>query len=274
MFVPLTPSENKTLEKPSTVNIFQNYNKIQLFEQMLRKIYSVYSLSLFALIFILMLPVFAVIIYTNKRNPLVYWLHRIWAWLYYTFSFIPIKRVYAENLDFKKQYIYCSNHFSYLDIPAIGINKIRPIFVGKSSLGKIPLFGYMYRNIHITLDRENLKSRYNALEKCADELDQGHNLVIFPEGGIVSRQMPKMSRFKDGAFRLAIEKQIPIVPITIPFNWILLPDDGKLLLHRHENVIVFHDPISTEGMTIKDLPILKAQVYDIINAELKSRNAV
>ena len=131
----------------------------------------------------------------------------------------------------------------------------------------------MYRNIHITLDRDNLKSKYNALGKCGDELDLGRNLVIFPEGGIVSRHMPKMARFKDGAFRLAIEKQIPIVPITIPYNWILLPDDGKLLLHRHENLIIFHDPIDTTGLTIDDLSSLKMKVYNIISKELESRNS-
>lgn len=239
---------------------------------MLRRIYSIYSLSIFALIFLLMLPAFAFFIYFNKRHSFVYVLHRIWAWLFYAFSFIPIKRVYPKQLDFSKQYIYCSNHFSYLDIPAIGINRIRPIFVGKSSLGKIPLFGYMYRNIHITLDRQKLKSRYNALEKCGRELDKGRNLVIFPEGGITSKKPPKMARFKEGAFRLAIERKIPIVPITIPYNWILLPDDGKLLLHRHKNMIVFHEPIETKNYGIKDVDKLKGKVFDIIAKELGARN--
>lgn len=241
---------------------------------LLRRIYSTYSLSIFALVFLFMLPAFAILIRTNKRHALVYTLHRVWAWLYYTLSVIPIEKVYSEKIDFGKQYIYCSNHFSYLDIPAIGINKIRPIFVGKSSLGKIPLFGYMYRNIHITLDRDNLKSRYNALGKCAIELDKGRNLVIFPEGGIASKNPPELARFKEGAFRLAIEKQIPIVPVTIPYNWILLPDDGKLLLHRHKNMIIFHDPIETNNMTIEDIPSLKAEVFEIISKELKSRNSM
>jgi 1-acyl-sn-glycerol-3-phosphate acyltransferase len=194
--------------------------------------------------------------------------------MYYTLSFIPIKKIYSPKLDFSKQYIFCSNHFSYLDIPAIGINKVRPVFVGKHTLGKIPLFGYMYRNIHITLDRDNLKSRYSAMEKGGAELDAGHNLVIFPEGGIMSKNPPQMARFKDGAFRLAIEKQVPIVPITIPYNWILLPDDGQLMLHPHQNLVIFHDPIETKCLTIDDMEILKKQVYDVIDEELKKRNSI
>lgn len=242
--------------------------------KILQRVYSIYSLTLFAFVFLLILPLFVILIYTNKRHPLVFTLHRIWAWVFYTFSFIPIVKMYSDKMDLRKQYIYCSNHFSYLDIPALGINRIRPIFVGKHSLGKIPLFGYMYRNIHITLNKNNLKSRYSALEKGAIELDAGHNLVIFPEGGITSKNPPEMARFKDGAFRLAIEKQVPIVPVTIPYNWILLPDDGKLLLRRHKNMVIFHDPIETSGMTMDDLESLKDRVYTTIDRELKLRNTV
>ena len=238
----------------------------------LQRIYSVYSLSLFAGIFLVLLPAFTFFIYTNNRHPFVFTLHRIWAWAYFTFSFIPVKKIYSDKLDLKNQYIFCSNHFSYLDIPAFGINKVKPIFMGKDSLGKIPLFGFMYRNIHITLDRKNNKSSYNAMSKGALELDKGQNLVIFPEGGILSKQPPGMVRFKDGAFRLAIEKQVPIVPVSIPYNWILLPDDGKLMLSWHRNMIVFHDPINTNGMTIENLNQLKSMTFKIIDEELKKRN--
>jgi 1-acyl-sn-glycerol-3-phosphate acyltransferase len=239
-----------------------------------RRIYSVYSLSLFALIFLLMLLFFVVLIYTNKRHSLVFTLHRIWAHLFYLFSFIPLKRIFSKKIDSDKQYIFCSNHFSYLDIPTIGINRIRPIFVGMSSLGKIPLFGFIYRNFHITLDRQKIRSKYHALEKCAKELDKGQNLVIFPEGGIVSNNPPEMASFKDGAFRLAIEKQIPIVPISIPYNWILLPVDGKMLLQRHKNMIIFHDPIETKGLDIDALNDLKSSVFQVIDQELQRRNDV
>jgi 1-acyl-sn-glycerol-3-phosphate acyltransferase len=81
-----------------------------------------------------------------------------------------------------------------------------------------------------------------------------------------------MARFKDGAFRLAIEKQVPIVPVTIPYNWIILPDDGKLLLHWHRNMVIFHDPIETSSLQMEDMEQLKKQVYEIIDSELQRRN--
>ena len=130
----------------------------------------------------------------------------------------------------------------------------------------------MYRNIHITVDRQKIKSKYNAFWKCAEELDRGENLVIFPEGGIASKNLPEMARFEDVAFRLAIEKQIPVVPNTIAYNWIILPDNGKMILKRHKNMIIFHDPIETKGLDSDALDGLKSRVFEVIDRELKIRN--
>ncbi len=241
--------------------------------KLLRRIYSLYGVAVFMGVYLMFLPVFAYFIQTkNIRHPIIFKLHRVWAHLFYWLTLIPIHIEYRQKPNPKGQYIFCSNHFSYLDIPAIGVNNVGAAFVGKSSLGKIPVFGYMYRNIHITLDRNKLKSRYSALTRSFDELDKGHSLVMFPEGGIATKNPPVMNRFKDGAFRAAIEKQIPIVPVTIPYNWIILPDDGKFLLHRHRNVVIFHEAIQTRGMSLDQLDELKEKVYNIIEQELKKYN--
>jgi 1-acyl-sn-glycerol-3-phosphate acyltransferase len=134
-------------------------------------------------------------------------------------------------------------------------------------MNKIPLFGFMYSRLHITVDRSKLKSKYSTLLRSMQAIDEGKSLIIYPEGGVVTKNPPKMASFKDGPFRLAIEKQIPIVPVTIPYNWIILPDD-KLLLHWRKMKLIFHEPVSTEGMTIKELDYLKEKVYRIIQKEL------
>ena len=238
-----------------------------------RRIYSLYGAAVFLGVYILFLPVFAYFIQTkNTRHPLVFRLHRYWARIFYWLILMPIRVEYRQKPNPKGQYIFCSNHFSYLDIPAIGVNRVGAAFVGKSSLGKVPVFGYMYRNIHITIDRHRMKSLYSGLTRSLEELDNGHSLVIFPEGGIASKNQPKMARFKDGAFRAAIEKQIPIVPVTIPYNWIILPDDGKFLLHRHRNVVIFHEAIETRGMKLDEVDTLKERVYNVIDRELRKYN--
>lgn len=112
---------------------------------------------------------------------------------------------------------------------------------------------------------------YDTLMKSLKALDEGKSLTIFIEGGIYTKQPPIMARLKDGAFRAAIEKQIPIVPVTIPHNWILLPVE-PMLLSWVPTKIIFHEPVDVTGMTLDDMNTLKEKVYNIIDAELKKEN--
>src|SRR6185503_52249 len=157
----------------------------------------------------------------------------------------------------------CPNHFSYLDIPTMGLNRINTIFVGKSEMERIPLFGFMYSRLHITVDRSKLKSKFITLQRSLEALDQGKSLVIYPEGGIITNDPPNMTSFKDGAFRAAIEKQIAIVPVSIPFNWIIMPDPPKFL-YRKEIVVIFHEPIETKGLNIQQAAEVRDRTSKVI----------
>ena len=151
------------------------------------------------------------------------------------------------------------------------LNPHNAIFVGKDDMERIPLFGFMYRSLHITVDREKLKSRYSTYLKSGEAIDEGKSLMIFPEGGIVSKDIPRMARFKDGAFRLALEKQIQLVPVTIATNWIVLP--GELNgLRRHLIQVNFHEPIEPDA-TRWNVQTLKEEVYRIIDTELRNMEA-
>ncbi|MBI3218067.1 MAG: 1-acyl-sn-glycerol-3-phosphate acyltransferase [Bacteroidetes bacterium] len=184
-------------------------------------------------------------------------------------TFLPYRVECRTKLDRTKQYIFCPNHFSYLDIPTMGLNPVNTIFVGKNDMEKIPLFGFMYRKLHITVNRASLKSRFNTILASMKAIDEGKSLVIYPEGGMVTKEPPKMCAYKDGAFRTAIEKQIAVVPVTIPYNWIILPDEEKMRLHRGTVKVIFHAPIETTNMTLNDIPALKQLVFSIIDEELK-----
>ena len=156
-----------------------------------------------------------------------------------------------------------------MDIATGARNKFNTGVVGNIDLKVIPVFGFMYSKLHITVDRAKLKSRYVTLVKSMQALDDGKSLVIFPEGGIVSKHPPQMGEFKDGAFRAAIEKQIPVVPVTIPYNWIILPGN-EFLLHWRPMKVIFHEPIDPSVYTLKNLDIFKDRVRSIIETELKS----
>ena len=232
-----------------------------------RAIYTCYGVLVFFLLFIIFffLLLFPVII--PKKFKLVGKFNRWWAKLMFIFIGIPFQVVYKEILNPRRQYIFCPNHCSYLDIPTVALNKHDSVFVGKNDMENIPLFGFMYRKLHITVDRAKLKSRYITLVKSLKAIDEGKSLVIFPEGGIVTKYPPAMGEFKDGAFRAAIEKQIPIVPVTIPYNWIILPSDA-FLLHWKPLKVVFHEPIDPSIYTLKELHLLKAKVKTVIENEL------
>ena len=236
--------------------------------KLLRVIHTGYGVIIFILLFLILLPFLLIPILFPKQFQMVGIINRWWARLMFLFIFIPFQIENRAKLDRKKQYIFCPNHFSYLDIPSLGLAPHNTIFVGKSEMSKVPLFGFMYRKLHITVDRTKLKSRYASLEKSMQAIDEGKSLVIYPEGGIITEKEPVLSKFKDGPFRIAIEKQIPIVPVTIPFNWIILPPD-EFLLRWHPLKVIFHEPIETSQLTIKDLDALKEKVYHIIDSELK-----
>ena len=235
----------------------------------LRKLHTYYGLMVFAVIFFALFPFFLIPIIFPKQFHLVGVINRWWAKLFFPAIFLPCKIEIRSHLDPKRQYIFCANHFSYLDIASMGFNPINAIFVGKNDMENIPLFGFMYRKLHITVDRSSLKSRMNTIKRSLQAIDEGKSLMIFPEGGIATKHPPHMVKFKDGAFRVAIEKQIPIVPVTIPFNWIILPDHPVLLLKRRLMKVIFHNPIDTREYTVERIEDLKQRVFAVISQELE-----
>jgi 1-acyl-sn-glycerol-3-phosphate acyltransferase len=238
--------------------------------KILRAIRTGWGLLIFILVFLVLLPFLLVPIYFPNQFRWIGVLNRWWAYVVLVLTGIPFQVECRGRLDPKRQYVFCPNHFSYLDIPAMGLNPINTIFVGKK-LGTVPLFTFMYERLHIIVDRTRLKSRSASLSRSLQAIDEGKSLVIFPEGGMIARHPPKMEPFKDGAFRVAIEKQIPLVPVTIPFNWIILPDSDNTL-HWAKLKVIFHEPIETKGLTLENLEELKNKAHAIIEQELKKQN--
>ncbi|MEL7002692.1 MAG: lysophospholipid acyltransferase family protein [Bacteroidota bacterium] len=236
--------------------------------KIIRGVHAAYTFVIFTILFILFFPLFIVPIIFKSQHHLVGVINRWWARSFLTLSFFPFKTEFRFAPKKGQSYVFCPNHFSYLDIPTMGLNKVNTIFVGKNDMEKIPLFGFMYSKLHITVDRNSLKSRYTTVLKSKEAVDEGKSLVIFPEGGIVTSSPPQMAKFKDGAFRIAIEKQIPIIPVTIPYNWIILPD-STLLPKRLLMTTIYHEPIETKGLSMSDVGMLKQKTFDTINSELK-----
>jgi 1-acyl-sn-glycerol-3-phosphate acyltransferase len=147
-------------------------------------------------------------------------------------------------------------------------------FIGKNSIASVPLFGYMFRKIHITVERSSMKSRAGIIYRAREAVDAGYNLTFFPEGGVRTTSPPQMTSFSDGAFRLAIEKNLPIVPITFHNNYKILPDDERFVLHPGKMKIVVHEPVSPKINDEAEISALRKEVFEIIQAELNSAHEI
>lgn len=234
-----------------------------------KQIYTLWCAIVFIGIFVLLFPFFLIIILVPSWHKHCFYHNKLWATIALFLVGIKTEISGLGNLNPENQYVYCANHFSLLDIVSFGFAPNSVVFVGKSSLAKVPLFGFMFKKLHVTVNRKSLKGRYKALQLALEKMGNERSLVMFPEGGIMSKNIPEMTRFKDGAFRAAITKQIPLVPVTLPDNWIILPDEKIPLISRRKMRMIYHQPIPTVGLNMDDVPSLKEKVYTEIAEELK-----
>ncbi|GEQ84823.1 1-acyl-sn-glycerol-3-phosphate acyltransferase [Patiriisocius marinistellae] len=195
---------------------------------------------------------------------------RIWATvILFGMGFLPkIKR----DVHYKKgqSYMFVSNHTSMTDIMMMLYSTKNPfVFVGKKELSKIPLFGFFYKRTCILVDRKNPRSRRDVFESAQRRLNQGLSICIFPEGGVPDDTSMILDEFKDGAFRLAIEHQIPIAPMTFHDNKerfsyeFFSGSPGKMRVKAHAL-------IPTQGHKLEDKRAIKNQTRQVILEELNA----
>lgn len=184
---------------------------------------------------------------------------------------VKVKLFHKKNIKKDQVYVIAPNHSSYLDIVILYQTFSNYfVFMGKEELAKVPIFNIFFKNMNITVNRKNRMSGKRAMDRCAEELKKGNSVVVFPEGTI-PKHTPKLGNFKPGAFKLAIENQVPIVPITFLDNYKRLEMKGLFSGKAGPGKAraVIHEPISTIGLTEKDLIPLQEKVNAIIENELK-----
>lgn len=174
---------------------------------------------LMAIPILIMFPFLVASILTEKGYPYFFKMARIWAkFILFGMGFYyKIDR--KQELDRHKSYMIVANHTSMVDIMLmLAIIKNPFVFVGKQELARIPLFGFFYKRTCILVDRGCSKSRMEVFNQAQKRINRGLSVCIFPEGGVPDDESIVLDSFKDGAFRLAIEHQIPIVPISFGDN--------------------------------------------------------
>jgi 1-acyl-sn-glycerol-3-phosphate acyltransferase len=226
-------------------------------------------MAMVALVFYLMYPLFY--FYTRKpqRYPVVGFLRGVWVDISFWISGIFYRVDYEQPLDSKTTYIYCSNHSSYLDTPFMcAIAKGNFHFMGKKELLKNPVLKLFFQTIDIPVDRESKIGSFRALKKAEENLASGRSLILFPEG-TMSLNPPELGEFKNGAFKLAVDKQVAIVPVTFMNNYKIMRNTGKKHGSRPGVMRAYvHAPIETKGMGEQDIDGLRDKVFELINQKV------
>lgn len=219
---------------------------------------------------LLLYPVFWVLLSRKEWFHAAFSVKRFWSWILRTLMFCPVSKELKANLP-EPPYIIASNHSSYLDtVFMYAIFGDYFLFIGKGELLKWPLFRLFFQTMDIPVKRENNKQAWQSLQKAYEAIDRGDCIAIYPEGTI-PRSTPRMKAFKNGAFRMAIDKQVPIVPVTWVQNYKIMNDPGKLFspsLPRLVKVVIHEAIVPPVKFTEEDLVNLRANVFDKIQSAL------
>lgn len=217
---------------------------------------------------IVMFPFLIASILTESGYPYFFRMARIWAkFILFGMGFYyKIER--DTSLEPHKSYMLVANHTSMIDIMLMLVAIKKPfVFVGKKELVKIPLFGFFYKRTCILVDRNCSRSKHGVFERAQKRIDQGLSICIFPEGGVPDDESILLDSFKDGAFRLAIDHQLPIVPISFAdnkkrYSYTFFSGSPGILRVR------IHSLEETLGLPMTAKNSIKTQVWKTIHAQL------
>jgi 1-acyl-sn-glycerol-3-phosphate acyltransferase len=188
---------------------------------------------------------------------------QIWArWILAT-ALCPVRVIGMERIDPSRPAIYAANHISALDIPLLYANlPLQFRILAKQELLRYPFVGsYLKRSGQFAVDQTNARAAVRSLSRAIESLKAGMPLVIFPEGGRAAdgHIMPFMS----GAFHASIKAQVPVVPLAIVHTFEALPMNTFHVQPR-ELLLIVGEPISPDGLTMRQLDVLAAKTQSII----------
>ena len=206
-----------------------------------------------------------------ERFPKAFMVMRIHAFLLLAFAGVALRVEGRENIPRHGSFIICPNHSSFLDIFCLYITFRRYfVFTGKKEIEKWPLFHIYYTSgMNILVDRHSKTGSVKSFRRMVHEIGNGNPLVIFPEGTI-SKRAPVLAPFKSGAFAIAIQKQVPVLPVTFVTNWRLLQRRGLWTGRAGPGIskMIIHAPVKTSGLRKDDVGTLLSEVKELVNTPL------
>lgn len=201
----------------------------------------------------------------DRGGRLLHGFSWLWSWLIMKTIFSPVTVTGIEKIDTSRPHVYAANHASALDIPVLYVNlpfQFRIVF--KSELLVYPVVGWhLKRSGQICIDQQNPANSIGSIRSALKGLKAGIPLVIYPEGGRTPDGHIKP--FLPGAFFLAIKAHVDVVPIALVGTYELLPMNTYHIKCRPLEMRV-GEPISTVGLTLRDMDALSAKVQKALEA--------
>ncbi|MCA0267876.1 MAG: 1-acyl-sn-glycerol-3-phosphate acyltransferase [Bacteroidetes bacterium] len=229
-----------------------------------------------ALLVLLWMPVMAVTRLFD-RDPVHYATGRMFRRLGAAMTRVnPAWKIRIEGTypaDPRNPYVVVSNHQSNADIPLVSRLPWEMKWVGKAELFRLPLVGWFMRvSDDIPVDRDSQRSRATVLIRAMEVLRQHCSVMFFPEG--TRSRDGLLLPFNDGAFRLAVKAQVPILPLALDGTTDALPKGGWRFGPPSDIRLAVLEPIPTEGLTVADVPALRDRVVALIAEQLAAWRGV
>ena len=196
-----------------------------------------------------------------------YYPGKIWSWLICRIQLLPIRVKGRKNINKHQSYVFVVNHQGPMDIFLIyGFLGRNFKWMMKKSLRSVPLVGYACKKAHhIFVDKSGPKKIRETIEQARETLQDGTSLVVFPEG---SRTFTgHMGYFKKGAFQLADDLQLAVVPLTIDGSFDILPRTGGWVKH-HRMILTIHKPLQPKGKGIENIKGTMEEAYEAVQSSL------
>ena len=196
-----------------------------------------------------------------------YWVPMVWSRMVCWISFVRVKVVGKKLLNKKQSYVFVANHQGAFDIWAIyGFLGHKFKWLMKKSLEKVPFVGFTCKMVgHVFVDDSSIAGIKQTIEDSQKMLKGGMSLTIFPEGS--RTHDGHMIPFKRGAFMLAAEFKLPVVPITIDGAFSVMPRHSYYI-HPGTIKVTIHEPIFPDPEKRFNTKKLMAQVRTEINSSL------
>lgn len=198
-----------------------------------------------------------------------YYPGRCWSKFFCWILLLPVEVRGLENVDETTSYVFVANHQGSFDIFLIyGYLGRNFKWMMKKELRKMPFIGMACEAAkHIFVDHSGPKKISQTIAAARERLQNGTSLVVFPEGR--RTETGKMGIFKKGAFTLADELQLPVVPMTIDGSWEVLPrTKGFNFVTWHKLILTLHKPILPTGQGQEDVRVTLEQSRKAINSAL------